>query len=106
MAEEMRFHLELRAAEHSQAGMSEQDARDAARRWFGNRTSLEEHRRTAIGSPSLETLGQDARYVLRALRHSPRFSATYANAKAPSIANNSHPSRVVILLIYSPIFEK
>ena len=75
MEEEMRFHLELRAAEHSQAGMSEQDSRDAARRRFGNRTALEEHRRTAIGIPSLETLGQDVRYVLRALRHSPGFSA-------------------------------
>jgi predicted permease len=75
MDEEMRFHLDLRAAEHSRAGMSEQDARDAARRRFGNRTSLGEHRRTAIGVPSLETLGQDVRYVLRAIRHSPGFSA-------------------------------
>jgi hypothetical protein len=36
---------------------------------------------------------------------SPRFSATYANAKAPSVANNSHPSLVVMLLIYSPILK-
>src|SRR6478735_7709169 len=78
MEEEMRFHLELRAAEHSRAGLSEQDARDAARRRFGNRTSLEEHRRTAIGIPSLDTLGQDVRYVLRAIRHSPGFSAMVA----------------------------
>jgi len=75
MDEEMRFHLELRAAEHSQAGMSEQDALDAARWRFGNRTLLEEHRRTAIGIPALETLGQDVRYVLRSIRHSPGFSA-------------------------------
>ena len=74
MEDEMRFHLELRAAEHTQAGMSEQDAFDTARRRFGNRTSLEEHRRTAIGVPSLETLGQDIRYVLRAIRYSPGFS--------------------------------
>src|SRR6476620_9193855 len=67
MEEEMRFHLELRAAEHSRAGLSEQDARDGARRRFGNRTSLEEQRLTAIGIPPLDTLGQDVRYVLRGL---------------------------------------
>ena len=75
MEEEMRFHLELRAAEHQHAGMSEDDARDAALRRFGNVTSLQEYRRSAVGFPSLDTIGQDLRYVLRAIRHSPGFSA-------------------------------
>src|SRR6478672_5587079 len=89
MEEEMRFHLELRAAEHSRAGLSEQDARDAARRRFGNRTSLEEHRRTAIGIPSLDTLGQDVRYVLRAIRHSPGFSAMVVATLGIAIGANA-----------------
>ena len=74
MEEEMRFHVELRAAEHQQAGKTEEDARAAAARRFGNRTSLQESRRSAVGFPSLDTLGQDVRYVIRAIRHSPGFS--------------------------------
>src|SRR4029079_18035165 len=36
MEDEMRFHLELRAAEHEHDGMSATEARDAALRRFGN----------------------------------------------------------------------
>ena len=74
MEEEMRYHLELRAADNRQDGMSEPEARDAAARRFGNRTSLQEYRRTAVGFPTLDTLGQDLRYVVRAIRHAPGFS--------------------------------
>jgi len=75
MEEEMRFHLDLRAADHRQDGMSDADARAAAERRFGNRTSLGEHRRSAVGFPTLDTLAQDLRYVVRAIRHAPGFSA-------------------------------
>ena len=75
MDEEMQFHLELRAAEQQGSGMSEQEAHHAALRRFGNRTAMQEDRRTAVRFPSLDTLGQDLRYVLRAIRHSPGFSA-------------------------------
>jgi hypothetical protein len=39
MEEEMQFHVDLRAADHQHAGMTEAEARDAAVRRFGNRTS-------------------------------------------------------------------
>jgi predicted permease len=54
--------------------MSEAEAHAAAARRFGNRTSLQESRRTAVGFPTLDTLGQDVRYVVRAIRHAPGFS--------------------------------
>jgi predicted permease len=75
MEEEMQLHIELHAAELQHEGMSDQDARQAALRQFGNRTAIQEYRRTAVGFPSLDTLGQDMRYVLRAIRHAPGFSA-------------------------------
>jgi predicted permease len=74
MEEEMRFHLDLREADHRHGGMSAEDARDAAQQRFGNRASLQELRRTAVAFPSLDALGQDLRYVLRAIRHAPGFS--------------------------------
>src|SRR5687768_4544489 len=49
MEEEMRHHLELRAAELAGEEMSAADARDAALRRFGNRGILQEARRSAVG---------------------------------------------------------
>jgi predicted permease len=89
MEDEMRFHLELRAAEHEHDGMSATEARDAALRRFGNRTALEEHRRMAVGFPSLDTLGQDVRYVLRAVRRAPAFSAMVIVTLGLGIGSNA-----------------
>src|SRR5918992_2460529 len=75
MEEEMRHHLDLRAAAYESEGLSAADARAAALRRFGNRASLQEDWRSAVGLAWLETLRQDARYVLRSLRVSPGFSA-------------------------------
>ena len=75
MQEEMRYHLELRAADNAREGLTEPEARQAAARRFGNVTTLEEQRRLAVGIPSLDTLAQDLRYVVRAIGHSPGFSA-------------------------------
>jgi predicted permease len=75
MEEEMRHHLDLRTAEYAREGKSEAEARGAAIRRFGNRTFLQEQGRSAAGLASLETAGQDVRYVLRSLRASPGFTA-------------------------------
>jgi predicted permease len=74
MQEEMRYHLELRAAEHARDGLTETEAGQAAARRFGNLTALEEQRRLAVSVPTFDTLVQDLRYVVRAVRHSPGFS--------------------------------
>ena len=105
MEEEMRFHVELRAAEHQHAGMTEEEARDAATRRFGNRTSLQESRRSAVGFPTLDTLGQDVRYVLRAIRHSPGFSAMVVLTLGLAIGANAAMFGIIDrLLLRGPAF--
>ena len=105
MEEEMRFHVELRAAEHQHAGMTEEEARAAATRRFGNRTSLQESRRSAVGFPTLDTLGQDVRYVLRAIRHSPGFSVMVVLTLGLAIGANAAMFGIIDrLLLRGPAF--
>lgn len=74
MAEEMRYHLERRAEEFAAEGLSNEEARLAAQRKFGNIASIEEHARDAWGLGSLERFAKDLRFALRQLVRSPGFS--------------------------------
>jgi predicted permease len=66
--EEMRLHLELREQDQLESGMTADDAQAAARRRFGNVTSLRERSSMAWGWEWLEHLTQDLRFGLRILR--------------------------------------
>ena len=66
LEEEIESHLEMQAEEHREAGMEAEEARYAARRRFGNPTLLKEESREAWGWGSVERLGQDLKYALRA----------------------------------------
>jgi predicted permease len=76
MAEEMRVHLELQAAENQQRGMSAGEARYAARRSFGGVEQIKERARDQRGWVWLEQALQDVRLAARGLLRVPVFTAT------------------------------
>ena len=70
---EIQTHLDLEAEERVADGMSETDARYAARRAFGNVTRTQEDVRAVWTRRWLDEIVQDVRYALRTLRKSSRI---------------------------------
>jgi predicted permease len=89
LAEEIRAHLEEKAAELEARGMSPAQAHDAARRSFGNVTSIEERGRETWEWPTVESFLTDARYALRQLRRAPTLSLIVVVTLAVGIAATS-----------------
>jgi predicted permease len=75
LREELRFHLEQEAAERRGDGLTDGEARSAARRELGNLAVVEEDTRAAWGWTGLEQLARDVDYGLRQVRRDPSFSA-------------------------------
>jgi putative ABC transport system permease protein len=75
LREELQFHLEEEAEQGQGDGLSEKEARWAARRELGNLAVVEEDTRAAWGWARLEQLARDVQYGLRQIRRNPGFSA-------------------------------
>ena len=71
LGEEMRLHREARVAELCSEGMSDEEARYAASRAFGNATLLNDKSREAWGWIWVEELAGHLRLGFRLLRKSP-----------------------------------
>ena len=74
LGEELHFHLEEEAEERGAGGLTEGEARLAARRELGNLALVQENSRAAWGWFWLEQLVRDASYGLRQVRRSRLFS--------------------------------
>jgi len=75
LAEEIESHIEERASDLIEAGVPECDARQRARREFGNAALFAEIGRDLWGWNWLEILWKDIRYGLRGMRNNPGFTA-------------------------------
>jgi len=71
---ELRSHLDLEAAEQTEAGLSEEEARYAAQRAFGNTALVMEDVRETWGWTWIESCFQDLRFGCRILVKSPGVS--------------------------------
>ena len=71
---EVRAHLEMAARDRMERGETAVQARESARREFGNVTLVKEVTRDMWGWTSLERLFQDLRFGLRMLLKSPVFT--------------------------------
>jgi len=74
LREEMASHLELKTQELMEDGMAEQDARNAARRQFGNPTARQEESRDTWLARWLSDLIQDTTFAARTIRKQPGFA--------------------------------
>ena len=96
-------HLEGLEADARAQGLSPVDARAAARRAMGGLTQARDAYRDQLTIPVLDTLWQDVRYALRAMRHNLTFTVVVVVTLAFGIGANTAVFGVLDSVLLKPL---
>jgi predicted permease len=103
MDDEMRFHIDMEAAELERSGLSPDEARRRALASFGGIQRHKEEGRESRGGTSLENVARDIRYATRSLRRSPGHAAVVLLTIALGVAANAAIFGVARGILFKPL---
>jgi predicted permease len=103
LEEEMRLHVELRAAQLSTDGVPPEEADQAARRQFGNRTAWKERATDLWAFTWLEEIGRDISFSARILKKNPVFMISAVLSLAVGIGANTAVFSLLNALAFRPL---
>ncbi len=100
---ELRAHLSMAVDDMVRQGMSEDEARRAARLKFGNPVALREKTISADAALGFDSVWRDVKFALRQLRKSPGFAATSVAVLALGIGACTAIFSAVNPILFEPL---